>query len=330
MLRLTAMLVSVFGFGAALAAPEEAGSTPAPAPAPAPAGGAAPAKDPEADRALDEFLARLERANAQLRTVTANVRYLKVFSEIEGGDKHIREGTLYFAHALDRELAPALEAPPAGAPPRRGFAVHLKTLLIDGGGPATIQRDEPRRWVFDGSWLVEFKDAERQFTKQRVVAAGDQRDPMRIGEGPLPIPIGQRPADMRAAFDLALLSADAELPEGTPASLLKRLQGAVQLRLVPQEGTRQAADFREIRIWYRAEDLLPVFARTSNTSGTRDEILLWDLRLNETVPAGTFDTTTPDAKDGWQGQVRDAAPARVARPLNPPPPPPLPDPQPPR
>ena len=35
---------------------------------------------------------------------------------------------------------------------------------------------------------MEFRDAEKQFNKQRVVAEGDGRDPLRIGQGPLPLP----------------------------------------------------------------------------------------------------------------------------------------------
>jgi hypothetical protein len=267
---------------------------------------AAPADaPPPVDPKVADLLARLEKSNATLRTAVANIRYLKVFSELEGGDKHIRDGVIYFAQELSRDLAPALAPPVAGQPPRRGFAIHLKSLEIDAGGPTNILRDEPRRWVFDGVWLTEFRDAEKQFTKQRVVADGDDRDPLRIGQGPLPLPFGQRPADMLAVFDLQALGAMDELPENTPPSLKKRLEGSSQLKLIPRAGTRQAKDFREIRIWYRAEDLLPIFARTSKTDDTRDEVLLTDLKLNAPIPPGTIDTTTPRAQDGWKGSVNE-------------------------
>lgn len=293
------------------------GGTPAQPGAPKPSAPAQPATPPAeaapADPALTEFLSRLERANASLTTLQASMRYIKVFPEIEGADKHVRTGVLYFHNAF---TPPAQPARPAGAPddgapkgPRRAFAVDLTKLVIDNGGANLIVRDEVRRWAFDGVWLLEVKQADKQWERHRIVGPGSTRDPLRIGEGPLPLPIGQRPADMLRAFDLSLLAGGDALPASENATLRKTLEPCTQLVLIPKPGTRQARNFREIRIWYRADDLLPLFARTVATTGGKDEILLSDLRLNAAVDGKVFDTTPPQGPE-WKGNVNELREAK--------------------
>jgi hypothetical protein len=183
--------------------------------------------------------------------------------------------------------------------------VDLRQLLIDNGTGKPVLNERPRTWVFDGTWLLEKRDegAQKQFTKTRIVGPGSTRDPLRIGEGPLPLPIGQRPSDMLRTFDLSVMTGDAELPENTDAKLRELLKPCTQLKLIPRPGTRQARNFSEIRIWYRTTDSLPVFARAVGTTGSKDEVLLSNMRLNAEVPKGAFDTATPGPP--WQGQVNE-------------------------
>lgn len=295
------------------AQPAQPGAPAQPA-APKPSTPAQPAAQPvevaPADPVLTEFLSRLERANASLTTVQANMRYIKVFPEIEGADRHVRTGVLYYHNAFTPPAAPA-GVPDDGGPkgPRRAFAVDLTKLVIDNGGANMIVRDEVRRWAFDGVWLLEVKQADKQWERHRIVGPGSTRDPLRIGEGPLPLPIGQRPADMLRAFDLSLLAGGAALPESENATLRKTLEPCTQLVLIPKPGTRQARNFREIRIWYRADDMLPLFARTVALSGGKDEILLSDLRLNAAIDGKVFDTKPPQGPE-WKGNVNELREAK--------------------
>lgn len=261
-----------------------------------------------------DLLSALESSSATLSTASARVRYIKSFSEIEGGDKHVWTGQLLFSQALDKALAPALEPVPSGAPARRGFAVRFDSLIIDAGGQRE-QREDPKAYVFDGVWLLERRDRDKQFSKVRVVAPGSTTDPLRIGEGPLPLPIGQRPADMTARFDVKIAGGLDGIGSDESKGLRALLEGCHQLVLKPKEGTRQARDFREIRMWYTKDGLLPTFARTLNTDDSKGEVMLTDMLINPPLAAGSFDTSTPRASEGWQGAVkefREAAPAAPA------------------
>ena len=72
-----------------------------------------------------------------------------------------------------------------------------------------------QHYAFDGQWVVEKTPADKQFTKRQVVPPGEDFDPLRIGEGPFPVPVGQRKADILDRFDAEILPA-------TPAHELLR------------------------------------------------------------------------------------------------------------
>jgi hypothetical protein len=273
--------------GIPLSKPE---ATPAAAPAAAPA--APPAPLPAPKLGVDELLTKLETADKDLRTLTASIQYVKVFPDAQGGDKHTRRGTISFMN-----LDPGL----ATGKPRRMFAVTFNELIID-----TTRRVEPRSFVFDGSWLVERDDVAKQFFTRRVVAPGSDADPMRIGEGPLPLPIGQRRADITGRFDVATVSPLENVPQGEQfAKLRELLADTHQLKLLPKAGTPGARDYREIRLWYRTSDLIPVFAQSTTADGSKHEVFLLNTKRNEALTTETFSTAEPKKSDGWTVDVAE-------------------------
>ncbi len=273
---------------------------PSPAPASVPASPPATVVDPAPisapgpsamDASTAEFLDSLEKAESDLRTLRADLQYIKTFSELEGGGRHIRRGSIAYAARMN--------ASPSDLPARRGFVVDMRQLIVD-----DKLREERQQYIFDGTFLVERYEQEKRFIRRRAVAQGSTRDPMRIGEGPFPLPLGQRRADMVARFEVSEVATNDGLPEG-PAfdGLRKLLAGTRQLRLVPRPGTDQARDFRDIRLWYRTSDLLPIFAMTSNVDDTRAEVLLTNIQRNPEVPASTFSVEPPEASAGWEVQI---------------------------
>lgn len=201
----------------------------------------------------DELLTALEKADKDIVTLTAEISY-DVRFEIQG-DRQVRKGKLYFQNKT----------------PRR-FAVQFDELWRGD----VVRRDQQQLIIFDGEWLVEKNFKDKMMIKRQVVPPGQSFDPLKIGEGPLPIPLGQSKADVTLRFKAELqplnagldAEADASAEEKSEAeSLRQHVTGATQVRLTPQPGFERETDFTEIRLWYRRTSdglLLPVMARTTS------------------------------------------------------------------
>lgn len=273
------------------AAPE-----PAPAPGEAPAAPAAP-KAHQAGAAptihtADDLLAALEKADEGVRTLSADVRYDRTMKL--AGDRHIREGRLYFVQEPAAQDAKKR---------KRSFGVHFDTLLV-----GERLADSPQVFVFDGVWFVEKRAAEKRYTKREVARAGDDFDPLKVGEGPMPLPIGQKAADIKAKYRAELLDPADGLREEEKAGL-PFLSNTWQLRLTPHPVAvepgkpRPREEFKEIRLWYQRDTLLPRLARTTSRGGDESFVVLLNLRTNETLPPDALDASEPPADAGWDVQV---------------------------
>lgn len=266
-----------------------------------------PVMEPSGEfKTADELLRALESADADLVTLTATVVH-DTESAFEG-DRQTRIGTLKFR----------TDAREAGRRPLRRFAVEFTRLHI---GPRL--EEEPKSFVFDGEWLAEFMPNAKLCLRRQVVAPGEDFDPLRIGEGPLPIPIGQPRGDILARFDVELVPPASgimpEKPEDLPEEDRERLarvvkfasrDGMHQLRLTPRPERDERSDFAEIRLWYKrglSGRLLPEMVRAVKASDDGDEgdvttVQLLDVKVNDGAGVGpeAFGTAIPE---GWNGQA---------------------------
>jgi hypothetical protein len=289
-------------FATALPAAALAQSEPARPPAAAPAGQQA---EPGSDRATitdaDQLLRALETADKDITTLTSAIRYTKKPNELVGGDDEVRDGRLWFFARPAEARAPGQSAADE-ARPQRLFQIEFTRLTL-----GNTRRDDRRIWVFDGRWLVEM-DFETRFVHRReVVRPGEQADPLALGQGPLPIPIGQKREKIVERFEAALAPFSDGFDEGkAPPSLAE----TYQLRLKPRPGMQEGRDFREVRIWYRTSDLLPRLARAVHKDGSTTEVFLFDTQVNRDIPDTVFDTRTPP---GWSEQIDDFRKAAADR-----------------
>lgn len=246
-----------------------------------------PAKAPPAATEIsdaDGLLTALETADRDLRKLAATVTRVK--DSMLAGSRQIWRGRLYY-----------LIDPPAqvGEPSRRRFAVMFDSLEAEGR-----LEERPQHFLFDGRVLYERLADEKLQTEREIVGPGEVFDPMRVGEGPLPIPVGQRKADILARYDAELLPTLDGLDEDA-MPLRAHVDATYQLRLTPKPEFAEEDDFREIRLWYTRESLLPVLARTINQAEDIETVQLLDPRRNAEakVPASAFEIAAPE---GWTVQ----------------------------
>lgn len=252
---------------------------------------------------VDSLLDALERADVGMRTFSSELIYDRSFRL--QGDRHIRWGHLYF-----RVEPPTAAAPGKPSRAQRTFAVRFETLVIPDDQGAVRHEDESL-WIFDGQWLIEKRQRERQFVKRQIARPDDPIDPLRLGEGPLPIPIGQKKADILARYEVTLLASEDGLEspdaEGQDAADKARLRefvaDAYQLRLVPKGAQAEQDEFREVRLWYTRDGLLPRAARTTNRAGDESLVLLAGAKVNAPLPPDVMNVEVPDPAKGWAVQI---------------------------
>jgi hypothetical protein len=225
----------------------------------APSAPAAPAPAPAARFAdADALLTAVERTSDSLRDFRANIT-LETTDDVTG-DTERRLGQLVFVQE-------------EGKPATRRFAVVFEKF-IDGSG----RMDErPVRYIYADGWLTEADFKQRTLVRRQLARAGEQYDPLKPGEGPVPLPIGQRRADVLARFDASLATA----PDST--LLLKSARPMVGVRLKPKPGMADR-DLVEASVWYDAQSLVPVGVEAQRKSG-RTVVSLRDATMNGGIDA---------------------------------------------
>ena len=258
-----------------------AGDPPASLPPAAPAPQSAPQSESVAPRYADAdaLLAAVEHISETLRDFSANVT-LETTDDVTG-DTERRLGRLVFVQDEDK-------------PTTRRFAVVFDKF-IDGSG----RMDErAMRYLYADGWLTEADFTQRTLVRRQLARPGEQYDPLKPGEGPVPLPIGQRKADVLARFEATL----AEAPQS--ALLLKSARPVVGVRLRPKAGAAER-DLTEAFVWYDLQTLAPVGVEANRANG-RTVVSLRGAQLN----AGLDDaqrallSLASGTTDGWRVDER--------------------------
>ncbi|GDY04665.1 hypothetical protein LBMAG50_08060 [Phycisphaerae bacterium] len=234
------------------------------------------------------MLSALEKAGDNIRTLRANVIYDRVDAVSENRER--RTGQIVLTQDSQQLKS-------------RTLAIMFDQF-IDASGHASPQT---QRFVFHGGWLFEFDDARHQLIARELVPPGEQLDPLRIGEGPVPIPIGQKKEEVLSRFEVQL----APLPE---QPLLKRLVNIQGLVMRPKLNAGVDPDLAEIYVWYDLATLMPVAVAATTKGGDQKILLLAKQELNKELDAAAkalLATQPPTATaDGvaWRRDVRPYKP----------------------
>lgn len=232
----------------------------------------------------EAMLSALEIAGDTISTFRANVIYDRVDAVSENRER--RTGQIVLAQI-------------AGQLKSRILAIMFDQL-IDASGHATTER---QRFVFSGGWLFEFDDQRHQLIARELVAPGEQLDPLRIGEGPIPIPIGQKKGEVLQRFEVKFAGQPAE-------PLLKRLENIQGLALHPKQNAGVDPDLGDICVWYDLATLMPVAVKATTKGGDEKILLLTKIEVNKALDdsATALLATEPPASTSngaaWRKDVR--------------------------
>jgi hypothetical protein len=239
-------------------------------------------------QSTDAMLSALEKAGDTIRSLRANV----IFDRVDAVSENRERRTGQIVLTQDSQQLKS-----------RTLAIMFDQF-IDASGHASPQT---QRFVFHGGWLFEFDDARHQLIARELVPPGEQLDPLRIGEGPVPIPIGQKKDEVLRRFEVQL----APLPE---QPLLKRLVNIQGLVMRPKLNAGVDPDLAEINVWYDLGTLMPVAVAATTKGGDQKILLLTKLELNKELDVtakallATDPPVTTDKGAAWRRDVRPYKP----------------------
>ena len=182
--------------------------------------------------------------------------------------------------------------------------------FIDGSGHG---EDWRQHWVYADGWLDELYHRQKRYVRRQLVMPGEAIDPLKLGEGPIPLPIAQKKDEVLARFEVI------EPPPPSPP-LLDRLEDCVGLRLVPRAGTELAKETAYIELFYDRATLAPRGIRVLELNGDRDTVLLRRSKVNGEMGESQKSLLLLESPDPaeWAWDVR---PLRIApgqeRPMQP-------------
>ena len=239
----------------------------------------APAQDPApAATRVDELLAELEKTATTIQSLSGGLALEKYDSLVEETER--RFGRI----VLDMKDG------------RRRFALYFDEV-VNSDGRSTRAIDH---WIYADGWLCEQDHRNRSFTKRQIVAPGQSFDPLALGEGPIPLPIGQKRAEVLARFEVA----ETGIPDDIP--LLGSMRNVAGLRLVPKPGTDMAKDTAAVELFYDRTSLAPTGIVVREKNGNRSVARISSPVVNGEVKAEDrklLEIPDPDPKE-WAIDVR--------------------------
>jgi hypothetical protein len=194
------------------------------------------------------------------------------------------------------------KAEPSGGAVDKRFAI-IFTELRRADGRADL--DAQQHYVFAEGWLADIDHGRKQFIKRQIVPPGKSFDPLQLGQGPFPLPVGQPKAEVLARYDASLIAAPDEKSPDQLQRVLKEYPEVIGLRLVPRTKS-EADDTVLIDVYYDRATLLPVGVNLVDDVGNRKTV-----RLSKAVRNGgltdeekaKLSIANPDPK-AWRIDIR--------------------------
>ena len=172
-----------------------------------------------------------------------------------------------------------------------------KVLYQDrGNGNARLrviftERDTTKRifqekveYLLEDGWLTDRTyDPKNIEVRRQVLRKGEKIDLLKLGEGPFPLPIGQKKESVHEQFDVKKIPPGKDDPKDV---------ATVHVQLAPKPGTQFERKFETIDVWVDTKTHMP--ARIDTALGeTVRSTLLTNFKVNPEPPLRDADFTLP-------------------------------------
>jgi hypothetical protein len=207
------------------------------------------------DPKLDAILTELERKGDEIENIQADITFTKTDPVLE--DKQVFKGILRFKQ--DK--------------PNPRFFIEFNKFIQEG-----IEREKKEWHIFDGEYYIEAREKTHTIIKRQIVRPGEQINVFRIGQGPFPLPFGQKKADILQNFDCKLIAPQPADPPSTD-----------HVECTPKPGTDMADKYGKIDFYIDREMKLPVIVQTTEKTENvqvRAEFPAKTVKINHDLAAG--------------------------------------------
>ena len=144
------------------------------------------------------------------------------------------------------------------APGDERIRVNFKTRKKN-DGRAVVEQLE---YVLDDGWLTERDHAAMKQIRRQVLKPGEKTDLLKLGEGPFPLPLGQRTDDVLKMFDVKKIDPLQDTDQDNPPPA-----DAVRIQLTPKPDSQFADDFKAIDVWVDTKTQMPARIETLDVHG---------------------------------------------------------------
>ena len=129
--------------------------------------------------------------------------------------------------------------------------VIFDTKRTGGGRPIP----EKLEYALDKGWLVDRDFGKHTETRRQVVKPGQKINLLKLGEGPFPLPVGQKKEDVHQQFDVSLIPSAGN-------------SDTIHIQLKPKPGTPFFKRFAAIDVLVSRKTHFPVQINTDNPDNT--------------------------------------------------------------
>jgi outer membrane lipoprotein-sorting protein len=226
----------------------------------APAGGApagaAAAAAPGA-LTLDDVLDMLEKRGQTLDSFVANVKMTEADSK---GFEETRLGKVWYQRL-------------------EGGKARIRVSFTE-RQDGKRKGSEPKDYVLDPNGRLTERDHTKKIEiKRQVIKPGEKMDLFRLGDGPFPLPIGQKKEDVKKQFEANIEKPTKDDPPGT-----------IHLVLKPRTGTPLKKQFSAIDVFVDPKTQMPARIDTADAKGDQGRTtVLEEMRVNEKLVDTDFE-----------------------------------------
>jgi outer membrane lipoprotein-sorting protein len=221
-----------------------------------PTGAGAPGQPAAADMTVDQVLDALDKRGQDLKSFDAKVELTE--EDVVAQLKSTRTGIVRFQR-------------------KSADDARLRVVFDKNISGKTIG-SEKIEYLLDNGWLTDRDYKKRIEVRRQVLRPGEKVNLLKLGEGPFPLPIGQKKEDVKKLFTVTKEKPAKDDPPGT-----------VHIVLQPLKGTQFAKKFSSIDVWMDTKTQFPVRIDTSDAKGQMTKTTeLREVRINPNLGDADF------------------------------------------